>query len=318
MVVLLFVLPGYSLAEIQHVKEKGIFESGSKRYYQIGRERSFVCDVSNRLSDNSAREILLLVSGIYNRPSDDKYIDVEIVDFVWNTLHQVYSGKFYNEILFTCLKYKLNSLFDHLRVPPRGNEDRTSVTLLLGGWAYEEEGVTTRVSTVEERYEGRWVTAKTNSRAQPTRKFWQEPGTVKRVRRDKVKYHHLFIHEKSFGYVSREDSIKRACDAFCDEFKGLIDYWLDHCHESSLVDSELASLMEECVSFILKLQSPDTPEKTRQLYNSSAVSVLTKKVLEGCFECSPSEKLKEQLLSFAEKNSIPFDRPKESKKKPLF
>lgn len=298
---LVIFLPELSQARIEYLKEKGIFVRGSDRYYQIG-EREFICNVNNRLSDDSAREILSLVKRIYESSSiKDRAMSLgtETIDFVWNTLHLVYLGEFYDDISFICLKYKLNLLFDHLGdysctpVSGGGNcmipwdkgvgEDRTyrdlrlSPTFLLGRLAYEETG------------------------AKMSGEFTIEY------------YCRLIIHDRSFGYTTREDNIRRACDWFCGKIERLLNQWIEYSDESPLIDSELGPLMERCVNFTIKLYNSRETPKNKKLFDGEALRVLMKRTLETCLKCSPSEGIDERLIAFGKENNIPFKLPKEKK-----
>ncbi len=107
-----------------------VVEKNNKRYFRLG-DQEYICNADNRISDESARDILRMVRRIYDSTdTKGKAVNTKLTDDVWGNLHKVYSGDAYDEILFTCLKYKLNRLFEYLQ-PAR--KERTDISTHMYG-----------------------------------------------------------------------------------------------------------------------------------------------------------------------------------------
>lgn len=96
-----------------------ILERGNDRFLKLG-DREYSANANHMLSDDSAKDILLRIRLAYDDPT---HPDNSIVDLVWSSLHKIYTGEVYEEIMMTALRIKCDCLFSLLARPNHIDED---------------------------------------------------------------------------------------------------------------------------------------------------------------------------------------------------
>jgi hypothetical protein len=320
---ILFPASFLQAADTEPIKAE-IIEKTSQRYFKIG-DNEFVCNSDNRISENSAKEILKLVQRIYDKPSRQNKDD-ETIQAIWESLHKVCSGDVYDQILFMCLKYQLNNIFDYLR-PTEKNIENTK-RVYIARVLYVTKSIKPIIRGVIESSGEVGTRSYQNNRVNKTigragyidacimgncdhlkyidEKWgdWDEDSHFRRPEDGSGADQRInAVIEELFNQMYLpiyNDAITKACDTFSGEIETLLSYWLDHCDTGSFIsESEWDQLLIKLPESALNLPKG---EDKKAPYDEGAVNLLSMKVLDVCLKYCKSEKVREYLISFGKQN----------------
>ena len=277
-----------------------VLGKSSGRYYKI-RDREYALNSEGKLPDISAKGVLRIVERAYQEQKRGKKGDDKVIQGIWESLHKIHSGEAYDEILFLCLKYRLNNIYAYLKPTKKnvsGNMYRRMVFLgdVLFVTAKAEER---RITMVDGRV--RWLTVaslRVNIMEKDSAIIYKTGGSPRA--------HWKVIYPAYEKMASNEfaDVKKRACDTFVSKVEALITYYLDHCDNPH---SRLDKLLLELPKPILTL--PKGSDKKADC-DQDAVNMLAGRVLEVCLKHCKAEQMRKSLALFGRKMGLKFSVPK--------
>ena len=347
-IVLVFLSTTFLLADSNTTTQGKIIEKGTQRYFKLG-EYEYICNSDNRISESSAKEILKLVHRIYERQSNSKE-DEDTIQALWESLHKVCSGEEYDEILFICLKYKLNKLCGLLKGRETEKEDiddynrqiKTKTKTLIGDLLYVEwyaatrgEGADLLIGDVLNKC---WwpTTFVTGNIFVMSDGFIEGMGTdYIEIKKNATDYGSKYTKNKKNEMIqssistfndclsdSSRDWVKkylvRASNVLYTKIETLLIYYIEHANKNSVVyDSEWDKLMIRLPKLAIVLPKG---KDGKAIYHEEAVKTLAARILELSLVYSKSDKNKEELIIFGKNNSLQFKTTTsdDKKQKPLF
>ncbi len=323
-----------------------IVEKGSTRYFQLG-DQEYVCNADNRISDASAEQILKTVRKIYSATDvkkDTKKEHDAIIDSLWTTFHQVCTpGELYDQILFICLKHKLNILFELVttknQYTNRGKAGDSETRIIIPGISHitvfydyniirryrdgsvgvvkiddgiDHFGIYFGYVRVEEA--GIHEYTYQDSLAQLRRSRWtgSQLGSFEDAGRNRI----------SNAFSSRLQAIKKSPgDRFLNPFTSILKHYEDNCDTDSFIfDSEWDQVLLTSARLILAFRKDHLSGKRKSDYDKDAMDLFATKMMNSCLEFCKTEKTKKELLGLANKNKlkVTVPKPKDEGKTPLF
>jgi|GEM_PF-3414815 len=342
-VALLLLLPCFVQAsEDSKSKRKAeIIEKGTTRYFKLG-DQEYVCNSDNRISDDSAKLILKTVRKIYSATNVEKKVKEEndkIIDAIWYTFHQVYVGEIYDQIMFECLKYKLNELFQFVTAP-KINKNKKDMTILISGIAHVSMGYNEGVSKSTRgrlsvsywyrksggvTFHGMGATQNMGSVGGSTKKFTEAyshgpyDGRERAVSAGRRLSGSREEVQRLYEAAIKKIQTKTAGDNFVGEFELLLSHFAEKSDLDSFVyDSEWDQTIVASSRYVLKFRDNFLKGKYKSDFDKDSLNLFATKMMNSCLKFCKNDETKKELVDIANKNNIKITAPKIEKPKTLF
>jgi len=308
-----------------------IIEKGTTRYFILG-DQEYVCNTDNKISDTSAKQILKTVRKIYSSTEPDEKTKKKydtIVNALWGTLHQVcVPGEVYDQIIFECLKYKLNDLFQFIVAPKIYKNDDNEKILIPG------------IAHVSMSYkEG--ISKSLPHHLRPTTHSFYKIGSVSvsglgnTVKVMSIKgsknlfegYGEYAVKSASRQIAGSRDDVKMRFDAevsriktktagdnFVNRFESILNYFADKSDSDSFVySSEWDNILASSTGYILKFRKNYLDRKLKVDFDTDAMNLFASKIMHSCLKFCKTNKTKDALIVLGIKHNLKFTVPKQTK-----